>query len=96
GLSIMISPHPSYPPLEMASFGLEVVTNRFANKNLSEGSSSIISIQNLTPESIASALTDACNRVWERNGAPAESTGSLDMSGSSENDVARSVASLLR
>ena len=96
GLSIMISPHPSYPPLEMAAFGLEVITNSFANKDLSEGSSSIISIQNLTPESIASTLTDACNRVWERNGAPAESTGSFDMSGSSENDVARSVGLLLR
>lgn len=96
GLSIMISPHPSYPPLEMAAFGLEVITNSFANKNLSEGSPSIISIENLTPESIASALTDACNSVWEREGAPAKSNDTLDMSGFSENDVARSVASLLR
>lgn len=96
GLSIMISPHPSYPPLEMAAFGLEVVTNSFANKNLSEGSSSILSIQNLSPEAIASALTDACNRIWEREGAPARSNDTLDMSGSSENDVAKSVASLLR
>lgn len=95
GLSIMISPHPSYPPLEMASFGLEVVTNCFANKNLSERSKSIISVDILSPESISSALTDACNRVWERNGAPVESTDSFDMSGSSENDVARNVAPLL-
>ncbi|WP_028572293.1 rhamnosyltransferase WsaF family glycosyltransferase [Desulfonatronum lacustre] len=34
GLSLMLSPHPSYPPLEMAASGMVVVTNRFANKNL--------------------------------------------------------------
>lgn len=96
GLSIMISPHPSYPPLEMAAFGLEVVTNCFANKNLSERSKSIISVESMSPESISSALSDACNRVWERNGAPSESTSPFDMSGSSETDVAREVASLMR
>ncbi|MEX0385332.1 rhamnosyltransferase WsaF family glycosyltransferase [Spiribacter pallidus] len=33
GLSLMVSPHPSYPPLEMAAAGLQVVTNRYANKD---------------------------------------------------------------
>lgn len=33
GLSLMLSPHPSYPPLEMAAAGLVTVTNRFANKD---------------------------------------------------------------
>ena len=31
-LSLMLSPHPSYPPLEMAACGGFVVTNRYANK----------------------------------------------------------------
>lgn len=32
GISLMMSPHPSLPPLEMAAAGLMVVTNIFANK----------------------------------------------------------------
>ena len=32
GLSLMLSPHTSYPPLEMAACGASVVTNTFANK----------------------------------------------------------------
>jgi hypothetical protein len=32
GISLMMSPHPSLPPLEMAAAGLKVVTNIFANK----------------------------------------------------------------
>jgi hypothetical protein len=31
-LSLMLSPHPSYPPLEMAACGGLVVTNSYANK----------------------------------------------------------------
>ena len=32
GLSLMYTPHPSYPPLDLAASGAIVVTNRFANK----------------------------------------------------------------
>ena len=35
GISLMASPHPSYPPLEMASLGMLVLTNRFGAKDLS-------------------------------------------------------------
>jgi hypothetical protein len=31
----MLSPHPSYPPLEMAEAGMRVVANAFENKDLS-------------------------------------------------------------
>ena len=34
GISLMASPHPSYPPLEMAHFGLRTVTNGYFLKNL--------------------------------------------------------------
>jgi hypothetical protein len=32
GLSLMYTPHPSYPPLDLAASGAVVVTNKFANK----------------------------------------------------------------
>lgn len=32
GLSLMYTPHPSYPPLDLVASGAVVVTNRFANK----------------------------------------------------------------
>ncbi len=56
GMSLMISPHPSYPPLEMAAFGARVVTNRFANKNLSTISSFLLSVDHPDPESLADVL----------------------------------------
>lgn len=35
GISLMSSPHPSYPPLEMSVFGIKVITNNYSNKDLS-------------------------------------------------------------
>jgi len=29
GISLMLSPHPSYPPLEMSNMGLKVITNDY-------------------------------------------------------------------
>jgi len=60
GVSLMVSPHPSYPPLEMAAFGCRVVTNRFANKDLSTLSPRILSVDRLDPPSIADAIARAC------------------------------------
>ena len=34
GISLMVSPHPSYPPLEMAHLGMLVLTNGFGAKDL--------------------------------------------------------------
>lgn len=61
GLSLMISPHPSYPPLEMAYAGIRTITNTHANKNLSERSSLLTSVDIPTPELIALALENAVN-----------------------------------
>ncbi len=33
GVALMASPHPSYPPLEMAHFGVRTITNRFVCKD---------------------------------------------------------------
>ncbi len=65
GLSLMVSPHPSYPPLEMAAFGMGVVTNRYDNKRLDETTENIVSLESMTPEAICTALmaqVDACER----------------------------------
>lgn len=56
GLSLMISPHPSYPPLEMAACGMRVVTNHYGPKNLSDWSDRIRSVATPDPDSLAHAL----------------------------------------
>ena len=43
GLSLMLSPHPSYPPLELAASGAVVVTNSYANKDLSQTHANVVS-----------------------------------------------------
>lgn len=59
GISIMMSPHPSYPPLEMAAAGVWTITNKFANKDLSRTASNVVNVGALDPFSIAKALTQA-------------------------------------
>ncbi len=60
GLSLMASPHPSYPPLEMAHFGLRTVTNTYANKNLSRSHTNIVSIDDVLCDTVADALAQVC------------------------------------
>ncbi|WP_264603903.1 glycosyltransferase [Sphingobium sp. B8D3B] len=64
-LSLMLSPHPSYPPLEMASCGGIVVTNNYANKTadrLAEISANIIAAEP-NVSAIVSALQKAVMRL---------------------------------
>lgn len=61
GVSLMVSPHPSYPPLEMATYGTKVITNNYANKNLSYFSDNMICVDDITPVSIAEKLVEICN-----------------------------------
>ena len=62
GVSLMVSPHPSYPPLEMAIFGVKVITNCYANKDLSTFSDNIVSLASASPENIAQSLCTLCNQ----------------------------------
>ena len=62
GLSFMVSPHPSYPPLEMAHFGLLTITNSYANKDLSKSHDNIVSLDFLTPDTVASELVKMTER----------------------------------
>lgn len=56
GLSLMYTPHPSYPPLDLAASGAVVVTNRFANKLDFTAYSKNIVCGDLTRESMLEAL----------------------------------------
>lgn len=60
GISLMSSPHPSYPPLEMSEFGVKVITNTYANKDLSVFNNNIISVSNVSPDNIAEQLKKIC------------------------------------
>lgn len=71
GISLMVSPHPSYPPLEMAHFGAKVITNSYANKNLSLWHDNIYSLDNCSPQMIADTLLHLC-KEWD-GGKPGES-----------------------
>lgn len=59
GLSLMYSPHPSHPPLEMAAAGVRVVTNGFGPKDLSRLSPAILSVPATAPD-----LADALGTAW--------------------------------
>jgi hypothetical protein len=67
GISLMVSPHPSYPPLEMAAFGVRVITNKFANKDLSIFSENIFSIDCCDSDTIAEELKKTTDAFVEDN-----------------------------
>jgi hypothetical protein len=84
GLSLMLSPHPSLVPLEMASAGMLVVTNSYANKTpeaMSEISENLITAEP-TREGIAAGIAEAIANVddFERRarGAKIDWTTSWD------------------
>ena len=52
----MVSPHPSYPPLEMAAAGLLVLSNTYANKDLSKLHDNIRSFVSFDLERVAAQL----------------------------------------
>lgn len=56
GISLMVSPHPSYPPLEMSSFGVKTITNKYENKDLSKFNDNIISVDSCNPALITKEL----------------------------------------
>ncbi len=58
GLSLMLSPHPSHPPLEMAAAGVRVVTNRFPGRDLAALSPAIAEAAP-TAAALAAALARA-------------------------------------
>lgn len=61
GISLMASPHPSYPPLEMSVFGIKVITNTFANKDLKDFNENIVSLNRISPDVAAQSLNEICD-----------------------------------
>lgn len=58
GLSLMYTPHPSYPPFDLAASGAVVVTNRFANKQDLSSYSPNILCADLDVEALLEALRE--------------------------------------
>lgn len=69
GLSLMSSPHPSYPPLEMAHFGARVISNSYANKQLERRHENIVSLPACRPEVLADILEAEIRAFEARPGA---------------------------
>lgn len=70
GLSMMATPHPSYPPLEMATFGLEVLTNDFPGKALAGTHPQLHTIPQPSAPLIAAALPDVIAKARAKAGSP--------------------------
>ena len=69
GVSLMESPHPSYPPLEMASSGCITVTNCYESKSLENRSENIVSLDELSPTGLKTAL-DVAHSMASTNERP--------------------------
>lgn len=67
GLSLMLTPHPSLVPLEMAAAGMIVVTNSYATKSAEELErlSTNILVAGPTIDGVHSALTEAAHGVHD-------------------------------
>lgn len=65
GLSLMLTPHPSYPPLDLAASGAVVVTSTYLSKrSLGQYSENIIAADP-DPEALLAALREATARVQD-------------------------------
>ena len=73
GVSLMVSPHPSYPPLEMAEAGAITITNAYDQKDLSRRSPNISSIDVLTPERLGTEVAKSVERAKLLIGQPSKS-----------------------
>lgn len=71
GVSLMLSPHPSYPPLEMAAFGMKVLTNSYKSKNLAELSGNIKSVNCISPQTIKQLMATMMADIEENGPLPA-------------------------
>jgi hypothetical protein len=63
GVSLMVSPHPSYPPLEMALAGCETITNAYEGKDLSLRADNIHSLTRLNPTALADCLETLVSKL---------------------------------
>lgn len=69
GVSLMISPHPSYPPLEMAEAGMWTITNAYPGKDLRLRFPGIVSLDSAAPDAVADAIEEAVAAMEPRIGS---------------------------
>lgn len=93
GISLMVSPHPSYPPLEMSTFGIKTITNMFENKDLSYFNDNIISVPICAPVEIANRLMEVCD-LYGKEEAKVK-TGTSYFNGNTFNKVMEEVGERL-
>ncbi len=66
GLSLMYTPHPSYPPLDLAASGAVVVTNRYGPKtSLARYADDILCVEP-SIEALAGGIAEAVRKARER------------------------------
>ena len=94
GLSLMVSPHPSYPPLEMSTFGVKTVTNSYANKDLSSFNENMICLSDASPRSLSNALLKIC-AAYDREGKIA-TDNDYAKGGEPFTDIVKELAECLR
>lgn len=66
GFCLMYTPHPSYPPLDLAASGSVVVTNRFGNKQDLSSYSKNILCADLDKDSMIATLAEAVHLSGDR------------------------------
>lgn len=66
GVSLMISPHPSYPPLEMAYSGLTTISNNYDAKKIFNRSDNFVALDQVTPDSVALAMERSVKLAEEK------------------------------
>jgi O-antigen biosynthesis protein len=93
GLSLMYSPHPSHPPLELAVSGARVVTNTFGSAR--DGLHPRITTARADPDELAHALVDVVRSALEDPCGPFEPIPDKKL-GHSLPHVAREIVSRLR
>ncbi|AWN51565.1 rhamnan synthesis F family protein [Methylobacterium sp. 17Sr1-1] len=57
-MSLMISPHPSYPPLELAHAGVRVLTNNYGNKDMARLHDNITAFESFDLDAVGRTLRD--------------------------------------
>ncbi|HJE22050.1 MAG TPA: rhamnan synthesis F family protein [Methylorubrum populi] len=65
-ISLMVSPHPSYPPLELANAGVLVLTNDYANKNMRDWHHNISSFRAFDLGGVAAQFRSLAE-TWTRD-----------------------------
>ncbi|MGX5775629.1 rhamnosyltransferase WsaF family glycosyltransferase [Methylorubrum zatmanii] len=65
-VSLMVSPHPSYPPLELANAGVLVLTNDYANKHMCDWHPNIASFRAFDLGDVSARFRSLADR-WMRD-----------------------------